>query len=571
MLTTLLRTMGSALDGIDVAFCAFDDNDHTLAWNATFLDFFPEHAGHVEVGEPYTENLRRFYTMRLAPEELPQLQRYIREGITRHHAQRRPYEFDHRGYRLRVSSIDMGVFGRVRVWRKVKSPVTATTARDRSPQQLFDSAASVLLERIADGILVVDTGDFALWANRAFLQLYELPRVDAMAGMRFDDIYRRSWCGQHDSPDFQASIETLKENQRFSGAPYEIQLPGHRWVRVVEQRGNEVDGHGYFVHVDITSLKRQQQALREAQQLARDSEARYRLLAEFSSDVTVALSAGVVTYVSPAVFELLGWRPDDVVGKTLESFCHPQDVAYVAELIQTLEGSSRADYRARALRADGSSVWVEARARLARSDNGDGQLLVVNIRNVAARKATEDKLAQALASLQDLVVTDALTGVANRRRFDAALASEWRRARREHVPLALLLVDLDNFKNVNDSYGHQAGDVVLRSVANTLARFAQRAGEVVARYGGEEFALLLPNTTPERAVAIADQARLAIAALAGASLGLRDGTGVTISIGVANSLPLPPQASEHQLVRLADDALFAAKRDGRNRVVAAAP
>jgi diguanylate cyclase (GGDEF)-like protein len=216
-------------------------------------------------------------------------------------------------------------------------------------------------------------------------------------------------------------------------------------------------------------------------------------------------------------------------------------------------------------------VWVEARARLARSDNGDGQLLVVNIRNVAARKATEDKLAQALASLQDLVVTDALTGVANRRRFDSSLASEWRRARRERVPLALLLVDLDNFKNVNDSYGHQAGDVVLRSVANTLARFAQRAGEVVARYGGEEFALLLPNTTPERAVAIADQARLAIAALAGASLGLRDGTGVTISIGVANSLPLPPQVSEHQLVRLADDALFAAKRDGRNRVVAAAP
>jgi diguanylate cyclase (GGDEF)-like protein/PAS domain S-box-containing protein len=561
--------MGCALDDIDVALCAFDEHDRVLAWNDTFLEFFPEHAGHVEVGEPYADNLRRFYTVRLSADELPHLHRYVREGLERHRTQRRPYEFDHRGYRLRVSAIELDDRGRIRVWRKVKDKVSPAQGHGLVQPQMFEVTTSLLLERIADGILVVDTGDLALWANRAFLRLYDLPAVDALAGLRFDDIYRRCWSGQVVTTEFRASIDTLKENQRFSGAPFEIALPAARWVRVIEQRGEGADGRGYFVHVDITTLKRQQQALHMAQQQARDSEARYRLLAEFSSDVTVALAAGVITYVSPAVFELLGWRPDQMVGKTLESLCHPQDVTYVADLLHKLKGTPKRDYRARALRADGSHVWVEARARLARPYEDEGPLLVVNLRNVAARKATEDKLAQALASLKDLAVTDALTGVANRRRFDEALTSEWRRAHRECSPLALMLVDLDRFKTLNDTYGHQAGDLVLRTVAETLATFAQRAGEVIARYGGEEFALLLPNTKPERALAVADDARQAVSAIDSRSLGLCAAVPVTISVGIANSLPFAAETSEQELLRLADEALFTAKREGRNRVVVA--
>jgi len=93
----LIRALGDTLDGLDVALCAFDDSDRTLAWNSTFFKFFPEHAGHVYVGEPYEANLRRFYTQRLDAQELPNIERYITAGVERHRAQTRPYSFEHRG------------------------------------------------------------------------------------------------------------------------------------------------------------------------------------------------------------------------------------------------------------------------------------------------------------------------------------------------------------------------------------------------------------------------------------------------------------------------------------------
>ena len=101
----LIRALGDTLDGLDVALCAFDDSDRTLAWNSTFFKFFPEHAGHVYVGEPYEANLRRFYTHRLDAQELPNIERYITAGVERHRAQTRPYSFEHGGLRVHVSSL----------------------------------------------------------------------------------------------------------------------------------------------------------------------------------------------------------------------------------------------------------------------------------------------------------------------------------------------------------------------------------------------------------------------------------------------------------------------------------
>lgn len=570
MLGAVLRGVGAALDGVDMALCAFDGNDCALAWNEKFLEFFPEHAGHVRVGEPYADNLRRFYATRLSKDELPRIDLYIREGVQRHRTQRRPYEFEHRGSRLRVSSVELGAVGRVRVWRKVGETSADTTGSATPLGATFDLNAPRVLGRFADGVLVVDTADRAVWANRSFLLLYGFTSAEDAMGLRFEDIYRRAWRGQESSTLFQLSLATLEENQRFSGAPYELVLPGDRWVRVVEQRGDTIDRHGYFVHVDITALKRQQRALREAQEAARDSEARYRLLAEFSSDVTIALSDRAVVYVSPAVHEVFGWRPEQVVGKALESFCHPDDAPGVAAALDRLADAPATEYRARAARADGSHVWVEARARMTTPrSSGETPLLVINVRNIAARKATEDELAAALARLEAMAATDGLTGVANRRRFDEALASEFRRARREGRPLALLLVDLDLFKSVNDTYGHQVGDEVLRTVAGELAKVSRRAGDLVARYGGEEFAFLLPNTSADCALTVAGRALDCVRALDPDVLGMPGRTPLTVSIGVSNTQAMLSEASEHDLVRLADEALFSAKRDGRNRVFAA--
>ncbi|HEX6591618.1 MAG TPA: diguanylate cyclase [Moraxellaceae bacterium] len=172
---------------------------------------------------------------------------------------------------------------------------------------------------------------------------------------------------------------------------------------------------------------------------------------------------------------------------------------------------------------------------------------------------------QALSDeLADLSLKDALTGVANRRRFSEVLQREWERGQRQQSPLALLVVDIDFFQAYNDHYGHQAGDDCLMAVAFVLQDAGRRPGDLVARYGGEEFALLLPDTDKAEALDTARriQAFLQQAALphAASALGM-----VTASIGVAAVVP-GPQGRAADLLQLADRAVLAAKAEGRNRI-----
>jgi diguanylate cyclase (GGDEF)-like protein/PAS domain S-box-containing protein len=559
MKDALLRAIGAALDGVDVGYCAFDSDDKTLAWNASFLELFPEHDGHVHEGEAYADNLRRFYANRLDEAELPRIDRYIAEGIARHRSQRRPYEFDHREYRVRVSSFEIGRFGRVRVWRKVAALPERAERPPSSTHALADLNAMAVLERLADGVLIVDVSDKAMWANQAFRDLYGLRSEEIVAGQSFDAIYRQAWASQEDDLAYQTSVTTLTDNQRFAGAPFELKLPENRWVRVIEQRG-EIDGRGYFVHVDVTHFKLQQAALEAAEE-------RYRLVAEYSSDIILAVESGSIAYASPALTELLGWQASEVLGGPLIRFCHPDDIASVADALRALRGQPEADYRARALHRDGSYVWVEARARrLPGDDDPTKAKLVLNLRGIAARKAVEEELERAKVRLEELATTDALTRLANRRKLDEVLALECRRSQREGRHLALLLLDIDRFKKLNDTYGHQAGDEVLRRLGDILLAHTHRAGDLAARFGGEEFVLLLPGADPRQAAALAEKVRHAVEATDFEPRGVGR---VTLSVGVASVKDLKAGTTPEALVGAADEALYTAKRDGRNRVVVA--
>lgn len=173
-------------------------------------------------------------------------------------------------------------------------------------------------------------------------------------------------------------------------------------------------------------------------------------------------------------------------------------------------------------------------------------------------------LEEANTTLEALSNTDGLTGIANRRAFDGRLEQEWRRGQRTGSPLALLMLDLDNFKHFNDRYGHLAGDRCLQAVARILARSGRRADEIAARYGGEEFVVLLPETTCDEAVEVARLIQQGVWKLALAHEGTILGI-VTVSLGVAAAIPSPLRVAE-DLVRMADAALYRAKHAGRNRV-----
>jgi diguanylate cyclase (GGDEF)-like protein len=175
-----------------------------------------------------------------------------------------------------------------------------------------------------------------------------------------------------------------------------------------------------------------------------------------------------------------------------------------------------------------------------------------------------DELEDATRQLADLATTDGLTGLSNRRGFDLAFRREWRRALREHVPLSLLLVDLDHFKLLNDALGHSAGDACLTEVARIIGAAARRPGDVPARYGGEEFAVVMPDTDSHTARFMAERLRAAIAARALAHPASRAGR-VTASVGAATIIP-DETTLPTLLVEQADSALYRAKACGRDCV-----
>jgi diguanylate cyclase len=176
------------------------------------------------------------------------------------------------------------------------------------------------------------------------------------------------------------------------------------------------------------------------------------------------------------------------------------------------------------------------------------------------------ELERANRLLHELSQTDGLTGVHNRRHFDAALALESQRASRSAGPLALLLIDIDHFKQINDQHGHAAGDECLKQVARLICRHARRSTDLVARYGGEEFCALMPGVGAAEAAQIAEQIRLHI------EQSVFDGDGVrlrlTASVGVCTRVP-DADGDDQAMLKAADVALYEAKRRGRNRVVLA--
>ncbi|MDX1692990.1 MAG: diguanylate cyclase, partial [Ketobacteraceae bacterium] len=185
------------------------------------------------------------------------------------------------------------------------------------------------------------------------------------------------------------------------------------------------------------------------------------------------------------------------------------------------------------------------------------QRILIQRKNNQLKKANE--------RLKNLVDVDALTGISNRRHFDRVLDEEWRRAKRRHYPLALLMVDIDFFKAYNDGFGHIKGDKCLRKVAQNLLSQARRPGDLVARYGGEEFSVILPALDRDEALSVAENFCQKIAEMGIPHPDSDIADCVTVSIGVA--VEVPDEHNERgDLLKQADDALYLAKKRGRNRV-----
>jgi len=200
--------------------------------------------------------------------------------------------------------------------------------------------------------------------------------------------------------------------------------------------------------------------------------------------------------------------------------------------------------------------------------------LAVSLDNALLYASLERKVAERTEALEDtnrrlekLSITDPLTGLANRRRFEEALQAEWEGAQRRQSTIGAAMIDIDNFKLYNDHYGHLAGDTCLRRVATALNDSIRQGPDMAARYGGEEFAFILSGADYAVADTVAERARVAVAELKEPHIGSAFGI-VTVSIGIAALVP-PASATAKQFLGYADFALYEAKRSGRNRVLRA--
>ena len=298
-------------------------------------------------------------------------------------------------------------------------------------------------------------------------------------------------------------------------------------------------------------LERETAERSRAEKALRSSEERFRALVQESSDiVAVTDEFGAVTYVSPAVERVLGYPPERYAGIEQRDLIHPDDQdRLVREWLAVVAGGGELLIELRVLHANGSWRWHEVAMRnLLHNPAVNG--LVYNYRDITERKAYQEQLAYDASH-------DALTGLANRATFLRVLDNSCGRDHGEHT--AVLYVDLDGFKQINDDLGHEAGDTVLRTVAAGLRR-GVRDGDTVGRIGGDEFGVVMPGLRGSQsaidiAVAVAERV---IAQLDPPITIMDQPVQVGASVGIAVSGH--GHASADDLLRQADAAMYLAKR-----------
>ena len=300
---------------------------------------------------------------------------------------------------------------------------------------------------------------------------------------------------------------------------------------------------------------------RETEEALKAREAQYRIIAENASDAiwVYNLNQDRFTYLSPAIQDIRGWTVEEALSEKIENTIAPEfrDMAMkklsdAKEYLLQHPDSPRAEtLEVKQPTRAGEVVWVEVSAKLRFNSQNEIEILGVS-RNINDRKRIENEIVY-------LGYHDQLTGLHNRHYFETIIPKELDRADRYSASLSLLLLDLDHFKTVNDTWGHPIGDDVLRLISKEIENTV-RESDIFVRFGGEEFIVMMPQTTMKGALRAAEKIRTAIEKLSHPVAGPQ-----TVSIGVAQRMS---NESFRHWYRRTDEALYQAKENGRNRVFA---
>ena len=414
---------------------------------------------------------------------------------------------------------------------------------------------NAILNKAGVGVMLVDRQHRLVDVNYRWCSMFDYRRREVRGRMSLshvclpDDLES---VGQHFLSLFAGRARTQSQEYRLrrkDGALF--------WGLVSLSIVDECNDERKWVVAMVTDIDAQ----KNSERALRESEERLRFITENTLDAVWQLDAnGRVTWVNGADERMRGQQRDEVIGTRFRDLICTDGYATYDRVMR--HGSSDGDglvirFEIEMRRQGGSAIWVEANFQAIRGPHGTTEGYIGVTRDASHHRALHDRL-------REETLRDPLTGLFNRRFLDESLERELARTRRDNLPLALLMIDIDHFKQLNDTYGHPAGDEIIRRVGGLIQSRA-RSGDLPCRYGGEEFLLVLPNMTLATAVERAEEWRAAFAndwSVIG-----NHAVAVTVSIGVA---VFPCHGgSARALVEAADQALYAAKRGGRNRLVAA--
>jgi diguanylate cyclase (GGDEF)-like protein/PAS domain S-box-containing protein len=432
--------------------------------------------------------------------------------------------------------------------RDVTEQRLAQAALKRSEQRFRDVSAAVgeyIWETDASDVFTFVTDDVATVLGYAPADLLGRTPALLIAADQADDFLR-----------WRADVYDRREP--FSKVELRCATSDGRTVWLQSSGVPYFDDEGAFcgyrgADMDISDRKTAEDAIKA-------SERKLRALAESVYDAIVMIDGrGRVSFWNPAAERLFGYSEQEASGRVVTELITPPELRdKTLTALRELAGGNGTTslgtlQETEAVRKDGTRLPVERSVSGFRL--GGEWYAVAAIRDITERKATE-------ARLLELATTDGLTGLFNRRRFMELAEAELGRARRYRRPMTMLMMDIDHFKRVNDTHGHDVGDEVLRELAR-VSRAALREPDILGRLGGEEFGVLLPETADGPALEVAERLRRAIenTPIATAAGELR----ITVSIGAAASDT--DGESVAGLLKRADVALYEAKQAGRNRVV----
>lgn len=378
----------------------------------------------------------------------------------------------------------------------------------------------------------------------------EIYRIFGFTPQQFEPTYESFMQSVH--PEDRQSIETAIR-EAFEGNPYSIDhrilLPDGT-IRHVHEHGklirNEEDQPIKMLGTvqDITERKQVEQILEE-------SEYRFRTILDVAVDGVLLADAQTHKFIQAnhAICEMLGYQPNELYQLGVEDIHPTADLPKVQQQFdRQMKGEIRVAQNLPVKRKDGSIFFADVSSA---PMTVSGQTIMVGFfHDVTERKQAEEEI-------HLLATTDSLTGIANRRAFNAQLLQEIERAKRYGTPLSLVMYDIDYFKRVNDTFGHDTGDAVLQALTR-IVKTNVRSVDIVARWGGEEFMILMPQSDVEAAADAADKLRQKVVQHPFEQVG-----SLTVSFGVT---AFTPKDDLDTFLKRVDNALYQAKEKGRNRV-----